>query len=88
MKSIIAEIYCKHRGNHETIKIGEEYKRLTNEFIKAETEFVNRLDKKLKDKYLEIENLNMEIIAENCLDHYKEGFKLGMLLVIKAFLVD
>ena len=85
MKTILEEICIVGRGDLDNIKLSEKQIKVTHEFLELQQAFMKKLDKKLRSEYDELENKQSEVIAENCLNHYKEGFKLGMRLAIEAF---
>lgn len=85
MKSILEEIYYCKRGNSEVIEASEEYwkvhKKYEEIYEKLE-EGLNDKQKKLLDE-LFVQGGGLE--GEMALSHFKEGFKLGLLVAVEAF---
>ncbi len=88
MKSIIEEIYLGKRGNHASIKPSEEYKKKSKEVVRIYDDLKNQLSEKHKAMLAELDSEMVGLSAEHCITNFKEGFKLGMLLVAEAFLAD
>lgn len=85
MKSIIEEIYYGNCENHETIKPSEEYWNIHKEYGKIYEKLEEGLNEEqkqlLSDLYVEGGGLEGEMACT----HFKEGFKMGLLIAVEAF---
>ena len=84
MKSIIEEIYYGNRGDYNTIKAGEKYFKVKERYCEIHDkleEGLNEEQKQLLDD-LFIQSGGLE--GEFACSHFKEGFKLGMLVAFEV----
>ena len=85
MKSIIEEIYIGNRGSCDTIKAGEKYFKVKEKYCKI----YDKLEEGLNDGQKQLlDDLFMQsggLEGELACSHFKEGFKLGMLVAIEVF---
>ncbi len=84
MKSVIEEIYYGNCKNYETIELSEEYWKVNKkygELYEKLEEGLNEEQKKLlNDLYVQSAGLE----GEAACTHFKEGFKMGLLIAIEA----
>lgn len=84
MKSVIKDIYLGKCGFNGTIKMSETHKETLATVFKMTEEYKKSFNEEQQRKFLEFCDLNNLLDAENALSHYKEGFKLGMLLALEC----
>lgn len=85
MKSIIEEMYFGKRGFAETIKTNENYWKVHDEVGVFYEKLLNELSDEQKSTLDELYSAMGGLEAEQSLEHFKEGFKLGLLLAVEAF---
>ena len=84
MKSIIKEIYMGTSGSVGTIKMSDKYWE-TNHIVSEMTdEYKKTFNEEEQRKFLEFCDMYTLLSAENALTHYKEGFKIGLLLAFEC----
>ena len=81
-REILEQIILRQLGNIDEVVSSEEYKKCLREFVALEKEFLKELNDELIKTYEELEILDSQILAEETLKHYKEGYKMGMLTAI------
>ena len=83
MKSILDDIYFGERGHCETIKISEKYKQIKKEYAKIYDTLENGLNDEQKQLLDELFLQSGGLESELACTHFKEGFKLGMLIALE-----
>ena len=85
MKSVIEDIYLGRRGDTDTIEPSEEYwkvhKEVGKQYEALESQLNEEQKRMLEELYLTMGGLE----CEQGSTHFKEGFKLGLLVAIEAF---
>lgn len=84
MKSAIEDIY---NGNwsSENFKTSEEYSKICDECDKLYKEIEKHLDEEQRENLFNLVLKDGELEGEAAYTHFKEGFKLGMLIAIEVF---
>ena len=83
MKSVIEDIYY---GNiAESIKTSEEYGKICDECDKLYKELQTYLNDKQKEVLFNYMIKTGGLEGETACTHFKEGFKLGLLVAVEAF---
>ncbi|MDE7401646.1 MAG: hypothetical protein K2N17_06305 [Clostridia bacterium] len=85
MKSIIEEIYLGNSGCVGTVKMSDEYWKINYTVSEMTEEFKKMFNEEQQQKFLKFCDTYNLLSAETALSHYKEGFKLGLLLAIECF---
>lgn len=80
MISIIEQIYNGERGFFETIKASEEYIKILDKVDGAYKQLNEQLNEEQKKLFADFIALTHELESESILTHYKEGFKIGLLM--------
>ncbi len=88
MKSIIEEIYFGKRGFAETIKTNDNYWKVHEEVGVFYEKLLNELSDEQKSTLDKMYSVIGGLEAEQSVEHFKEGFKLGLLIAVEAFLGD
>lgn len=86
MSSIIEDIYLGRRGNIETMKPSEEYRKAQEIMCKQYNNLVQQLTEKQQNALEELYSILGELEAEHGFSRYKEGFKIGLLVAIETLL--
>ncbi|MDE6597722.1 MAG: hypothetical protein K2K60_03695 [Clostridia bacterium] len=84
MKSVIEEIYYGNRGHSESIRESEEYFKVQREVGTLCEEFDKTLTEEQRQVFDKIHFLLSGLEAEATATHFKEGFKLGMLVAVES----
>ena len=83
MKSVIEEIY---NGNiTDNIKMSEEYYKICGECDTLYKEIEKHLNEKQKENLFNLILKDSGLEAETACTHFKEGFKLGLLIALEVF---
>lgn len=85
MKSIIEEIYFGKRGFAKTIKANENYWKVHDQVGVLYEKLLKELSDEQKSMLDEFYSVIGGLESEQSLEHFKEGFKLGLLLATEAF---
>ena len=84
MKSIIEKIYMGKIGCVETVKMSDKYWQTINIVSEKTEEYKKIFTEEQQQKFLEFCDAYSLLGAENALSHYKEGFKIGLLLALEC----
>ena len=84
MKSIIKEIYMGTSGFAGTVKMSDTYQETSKIVSEMTDEYKKMFNEEEQRKFLEFCDMYTLLSAENALTHYKEGFKLGLLLAFEC----
>ena len=84
MKSIIEEIYLGNRGCVETVKMSDEYWKTNHTVSEKTEEYKKMFNEEQQQRFLEFCESYTLLGAESALSHYKEGFKIGLLLALEC----
>ena len=84
MKSVIEDIY---NGNWSTenFKTSEEYCKISDECDKLYKEISKHLNEEQRENLFNLVIKNGGLEGETGCTHFKEGFKLGMLIAFEVF---
>lgn len=85
-KSIIEEIYYDKLNVCEQVELSEEYKKISDEAYRFYKRLKNILNDEQKKIFEDFANSEIGVCAEGELLHFKEGFKLGLLLAIECLM--
>ena len=80
MKSTILDIYHRESPAFDTIKLTDEYKKLCEKECKLVEEFLKGVSKEQAETFDKIYELVMAQAGECEQEHFKAGFKMGVLL--------
>lgn len=86
MKSIIEDIYMGRRGDSQTIQPSEEYWKVHEEVSKQYDKIANQLTAEQKNALDELCLITGGLESEHGISCFKEGFKIGLLVAIEAFI--
>ena len=84
MKSIIEEIYLMKRGSVGTVKMSDEYWKINNIVTEKTEEYRKMFKEEQQSEFLEFCDTCTSLGTESALSHYKEGFKIGLLLAMEC----
>ena len=84
MKSVIEDIY---NGNwsSENFKMSEEYSKINDECDKLYKEIEKHLNEEQRKNLFDLMIKSGGLEGEAACSHFKEGFKLGMLMAFEVF---
>lgn len=85
MKSVIEKIYNGERGCFENINESEKYWEISKEYGNIYDELAEGLTEKQKKILDNLFIVSGGLEAEAACTHFKEGFKLGLLIAIEVF---
>ena len=86
MYSILEKIYIGNRGDSETVKMSEAYKKRYRKFIDLWEMFDKDLSEDKKEEFKKLFNAECDLCNESDLMKHKEGFKIGLLIGIECCL--
>lgn len=85
MKSVIEDIFTGRRGNVEAVNPSAEYWLIHERFVGLCARPEETMTKEQKNAFIELQAAAGGLEGEQSLTHFKEGFKLGLLLAFEAF---
>lgn len=83
-KSIIKEIFAGKRGTYEQLKFSQDYEQSKKKMCDAVDVFLEKLSAEQQKLFHETYEFICDKEAESGIDHFVEGFKVGLLLGIET----
>lgn len=84
MQSKIKEIYMGKSGFIGSVKLSEAYSEAAGTVSKMTEEYMKNFSEEERRKFMDFCDAFNMMEAENALTHYREGVKLGLLLVFEC----
>ncbi len=85
MKSIIENLYDKKKGLRDNIKPSKKYSEINKKYLDIYEELEKCLNEEQKRAFFDMIVTLNDREGELACTHFKEGFKLGMLVAVEVF---